>query len=253
MDKLKAAGTPLGQYVDGNIYRGITTGLNEAFVIDQQTRDELIAADPASAEVIKPYLRGRDVKRWYVQSANLFIIAVPRDGDIKNYVAVKSHLERYETKLNKRAGSQDWHQHQGMMASFDKFEYEKIISARFMESPLFAIDRNSHFTNDACYVISGGVYILSLLNSQIIWFYISQIASLMQGRYYQIHVQYLENIPIPDAPDALRQQIAELARQCLDAAQDAPDRLPALEARLNTLVYQAYGLTADEIALVEGV
>ena len=57
-------GTPLGEYVQGRIHMGVKTGLNEAFVIDQAMRDELVAADPKSAEIIKPWLRGRDIKRW---------------------------------------------------------------------------------------------------------------------------------------------------------------------------------------------
>lgn len=80
-DRLMSEGTPLGQYVNGRMYYGIKTGLNEAFVINQATRDALIAADPRSAEVIKPWLRGRDIKRWRPEWAGLYVIALQNSGD----------------------------------------------------------------------------------------------------------------------------------------------------------------------------
>ena len=72
--KLQSKGEPLGEYVNGRFYRGIITGFNEAFVIDSETKDRLIAEDSNSAEVLKPYLRGRDVKRWQVESQDLWLI-----------------------------------------------------------------------------------------------------------------------------------------------------------------------------------
>ncbi|NJP06034.1 MAG: class I SAM-dependent DNA methyltransferase [Chloroflexaceae bacterium] len=74
LQKLREAGTPLGEYVQGRFYRGVLTGLNEAFVVDRATRDRLIAEDASSAEVLKPYLRGRDVKRWRVAFADQYLI-----------------------------------------------------------------------------------------------------------------------------------------------------------------------------------
>ncbi|TVR18396.1 MAG: type II restriction endonuclease [Anaerolineaceae bacterium] len=262
MDKLKASGKPLGEYVDGAIYYGIKTGLNEAFIIDEAKRAELIADDPKSAEVIKPYLRGRDVKRWNVQPAGLYIIFTRRGINIEEYPAIKAHLEQFRADLTPKQSSSDkrgrkpgrykWYEIQDDIAYYAEFEKPKILSARFMESPLFGFDGDSHYTNDACYLFPGNLFVLALLNSPIGWFFITRIATLMQNRYYQIHIQYLEQIPIPDAPDDLRGKIAALAQGCLDAAKDDPDALPALEAELNQLVYQAYGLDADDIRVIEG-
>jgi adenine-specific DNA-methyltransferase len=83
-------------------------------------------------------------------------------------------------------------------------------------------------------------------------FFYSQIASQIRGGYYRFYTQYVEQIPIPKVSNDLRQQIASLAQQCLDAAKDNPDTLPALEAELNQLVYQAYGLDEDDIRVIEG-
>lgn len=76
LEKIRAAGTPLGKFVEGRFYYGIKTGLNEAFVVDRETRDRLIAEDPKSAELLKPFLRGRDVRRWRIDYQDLFLILI---------------------------------------------------------------------------------------------------------------------------------------------------------------------------------
>ena len=92
LEKLRKAGTPLGEYVNNRFYRGIVTGLNEAFVVDRATRDRLIAEHPSSAEVLKPFLRGRDVKRWRVDYQDLWLIFTRQGTKIDNYPAIKRHL-----------------------------------------------------------------------------------------------------------------------------------------------------------------
>src|SRR5690606_33880956 len=110
-----------------------------------------------------------------------------------------------------------------------------------------------HYSNDKTTIIgTDDVFVLAILNSPVQDFLFQQIASTKRGGYFEQKPMYVEQLPIPDVDDELRQQIAHLAQRCLDAAQDAPDRLPALEAELNALVYQAYGLDDDDIAVIEG-
>ena len=78
LDKLKAKGVPLGEYVQGKFYRGVLTGLNEAFVIDEETKTQLIAEDPKSAELIKPFLAGKDIKRYKPTQTNRYLILIPK-------------------------------------------------------------------------------------------------------------------------------------------------------------------------------
>ena len=104
MGKLQTKGTPLIEYVNRGLYRGIITGLNEAFVIDRDTRDSLIREDRKSAELIKPWIRGRDITRWTHEFHELYIILV-RFGfhtELKNYPAVLRHLTQFEEKLKAR-------------------------------------------------------------------------------------------------------------------------------------------------------
>ncbi|MFN0214302.1 MAG: Eco57I restriction-modification methylase domain-containing protein, partial [Saprospiraceae bacterium] len=99
LEKLRGAGKPLGEYVDGKIYYGIKTGLNEAFVIDATTRERLIAEDPKSAEVIKPFLAGRDIKRYQTPVSERFLIFTRRGIKIEDYPAILKHLEQFKDRL----------------------------------------------------------------------------------------------------------------------------------------------------------
>ena len=99
---MKAVSTPLGQLVHGNIYYGIKTGFNEAFVIDRRTRDQLIRADANSADIIKPFLVGEDIKRYRVDYNDRYIILTKIGTPIEQYPAVFAHLQRYQEQLEKR-------------------------------------------------------------------------------------------------------------------------------------------------------
>ena len=100
MAKLRQAGKPLGEYVGGKLYRGVLTGLNEAFVIDGPTRERLIAEDPRSAEVIKPFYRGRDIYKWIAEWAEIYLLYIPWHFDIDSYPAIKKHLFNYKEQIN---------------------------------------------------------------------------------------------------------------------------------------------------------
>ncbi|MGI8735542.1 MAG: Eco57I restriction-modification methylase domain-containing protein [Pyrinomonadaceae bacterium] len=122
LDKLRSKGKPLGEYVNGKFYRGVLTGLNEAFVVDRATRDALIKEHPPSKEILKPFLRGRDVKRWRVQPQDLWLIFTRRGIDIKKYPAIKKHLEQFKEQLmpgvpgGRKAGSYEWFEIQDNIA-----------------------------------------------------------------------------------------------------------------------------------------
>ena len=143
MEKLRKAGKPLGEVVEGKFYYGIKTGFNEAFVIDEAKRAELVASDPKSAEIIKPFLRGRDVKRWKAEWAGKYLIFTRRGIDIEKYPAVKKHLEQWREKLEpgkpggRKAGSYKWFEIQDNIAYFREFEKPKISWAKYGTAPLF--------------------------------------------------------------------------------------------------------------------
>lgn len=273
MDKLKAAGTPLGDYVQGRMYRGILTGLNEAFIIDEAKRVELIAADPKCAEVIKPWLRGRDVKRWQVEWAGLYVIALQNSGDASannawgkartenetrrifqdTYPAIYAHMMAYEERLRPRTDQGKWFWELRACAYYSEFEKPKIVYPDIAENMRFALDERGFYFGNTAYMIPAHDFaLLGILNSNVVLVFYSHISSQIRGGYCRFFTQYLEQVPIPNMSDALRKQIAALAQQCFAAEQANPENLPALEAELNALVYQAYGLDDDDIAVIEG-
>jgi hypothetical protein len=99
MDKIRRAGVPLEEYAGTKPYRGVTTGCNEAFLIDTPTRDRLMSIDPACKEIIRPYIRGQDVERWYTSWPGLWMIFARRGIEIHRYPSVLTHLQQYRDKL----------------------------------------------------------------------------------------------------------------------------------------------------------
>jgi hypothetical protein len=196
LEKLRANGTPLGDYVGSAIYYGIKTGYNEAFVIDRATRDRLIAEDPKSAEIIKPFLRGRDIKRWRVNFAEQYLIFTRRGIDIDQYPAIKRHLLQYKDRLLQKAGINPWYELQAASIQTKIFESSKIVYQRFQVKPAFAIDSAGYYTNDATWVICKEDYfLLGVLNSKMGWYEISRNCTKLQNGY-QLIWDYMQKVII---------------------------------------------------------
>ncbi|OPY10198.1 MAG: Modification methylase PaeR7I [Syntrophus sp. PtaB.Bin001] len=261
MEKLRKAGKPLGEYVEGKFYYGIKTGLNEAFVIDEATRQRLIAEDPRSAELIKPWLRGRDIRKWKAQWAGLYVIFTRRGTDIEQYPAIKRHLEQFrkdlepkksdKDKRGRKPGSYKWFEIQDNIAYFEEFEKPKMVWRHFTTVPEFIYDEASHFSNDKSYILPTDDHaLLGILNSKVTNFFIRQISPPVRGGFMEMRIIFMEQLPIPFATDAQKAPIIERVQQIL-ADPDNPDVL-RLEAEIDRLVYELYGLTTKEIEIVEG-
>jgi len=285
--KIRAAGVPLGTYVDGKIYRGILTGLNEAFVIDRETRERLIAADPKSAEVIKPFLAGRDIKRYTPPKSDRYLIlfkkgASNREGCayhdkwewVKDcYPAIAAYLQPFEAAAQKRGDKGDFWWELRACDYYDRFEYPKIIFPDIAPRPNFTLDEiGGFFDANTCYnLIYSDKFLLGLLNSQLINFYYRYLAAVYRGGYLRFFSQYVEMLPIrtidPANPAdvARHDRIVALVEQMLDlnrrlAAAKAPHEkevlagmIDAADREIDRLVYELYGLTEEEIAVVEGI
>jgi len=269
MDKLRTIGKPLGEYVGGRFYRGVLTGLNEAFVIDEETKVRLIAEDPRSAEIIKPWLRGRDIRKWQAQWADLYIIAIASSGNREwpwsqekseatarplfeqIYPAVHKHLSQWEAGLRKRDDKGKFWWELRACAYYDAFHTSKIIYPDIAQSPKFLMDESSSFSSNTTYFIpSSDFCLLGLLNSKLLWWFYGTITSSIQGGFVRYFSQYMEQLPIPPATDAQQAPIIERVQKIL-VAPDSPD-VPQREAEIDRLVYELYGLTEEEIAVVEG-
>jgi type I restriction-modification system DNA methylase subunit len=256
MDKLRKAGMPLGEYVQGRFYRGILTGLNEAFVIDEATRAQLIAEDPQSAELIKPWLRGRDIKKWKAEWAGLYLLYIPWHFDIKKYPAVLKHLRQFKNKLENRNESErdryEWYALQRYAADYYKeFSKPKITWGNLATEPKFAFDTsNSYIGAPANIIPTSNLCLLAILNSPISKWWISLQAATRSGGFLEYKPMYVGEIPIPEVADEEKKTIIN----CIEKILSDPDipNVAKLEAKIDQMVYKLYGLTPDEIAIVEG-
>jgi len=264
MTKLRAVGTPLDEFVKERFYRGIITGFNDAFVIDTSTRDKLITQDAKSAEIIKPLLRGRDVKKWQAEWADLWLIYSHCQVNEFDYPAIREHLLPFKDKLLARTGGANpktgevpykWWQLQVdyySSGTYKFFEQPKIIYPNITKTNVFAFDTTGVFTNQKCFIIpTNDLYLLGVLNSQLVMYWFSATMPLLRGGFFEPSAIFMKKLPIATPTASQRAAIEGLVEKCL-AARGQGSQVAGWEAEINRLVYEVYGLTAAEVALVEG-
>ncbi|HTS10417.1 MAG TPA: TaqI-like C-terminal specificity domain-containing protein [Candidatus Eisenbacteria bacterium] len=270
LDRIRAAGVPLGHYVNSRFYYGIKTGLNEAFVIDGATRKRLIAEHASSEEVIKPFLRGRDVKRWKVEPHDQWLIFVPwhfplhEDDSIagpsakaeqefrKRYPAIYARLLTFKSKLAARNKAEtgvryEWYALQRWAAEYwQEFEQPKIIYPDIYEHQSFAWDTEGYYAANTCYFIpTVEQWLTGLLNSSAVeWFY-SQVSNRIRGGYLRAFSDYMRLVPIPSASEEQRLTVSRLVTYLvLLSTEDegGTQRLAKdyLEQLVNGLVYELF-------------
>jgi hypothetical protein len=256
LEKLRRAGTPLGEYVGGKIYYGIKTGLNEAFVIDEETRASLIREDPKSAELIKPFLAGRDIKRYEPPKTDHYLILVPNGWTRAQssgaddpwgwfetkYPAIAAHLAQFSAAAQKRYDKGEYWWELRACDYYEEFETPKIIFPDISQRSNFAFDqRGEYYSANTTYIIpSNDKYLFCLLNSSLSTFYYKNLLSEYRGGYLRFFTQYLVQIPIRRisfaTPEDERRRLAEelkglcAARKFEKVLEVASDCLPKDDA-----------------------
>ena len=253
LERIRLAGMPLGQYVGGRFYYGIKTGFNDAFVIDGPTKDRLIAEHASSAAIIKPFLRGRDIKRWRVEPQDLWLIFTRRGIDIDAHPAVKRHLESYRDKLEpkpvgwqqgedtpwegRKSGSYKWFEIQDNIAYWQEFALPKLIVPSIQNNVAYAIDAKGYYSNDKTSIIVDHRwnFLLAVLNSTVSWWLTQQIFASKQGGFYEFKPMYVSQIPIPSSSERQRELIEGPVKAIIAGA-------PAnrFEQLLNGFVYELF-------------
>ena len=217
MQKIKNIGISLKDFLGEKPVYGIKTGLNEAFLIDENTKNKLIQSDPKCAEIIKPYLRGQDIKRWSHEWQGLWIILGHHKLNIDQYPSVKAHLNLYREKLEKRAGKQLWWQLQADLASYSTFLHPKIVYADITWKPQFAIVNEPMYLINTAYLCStADLYLLSILNSPLMWCYMWRGAAHGKDEALRIISSFAETIPIAPPTDELRSEIEPLVTKLIE-------------------------------------
>ena len=277
LKKLQENAIPLEEYVQGKIYRGVLTGLNEAFVIDKATKDNLIADDPNSEEIIKPFLAGRDIKRYKKPQSEKYLILFPRGFTNKHYLgkqpwnwlketysAIALHLEPFADKAQKRWDKGDYWWELRACEYYKEFEKPKIIVPSIAKKASYTFDTHKFYSNDKTSILpSSDFYLLGVLNSKVSDFYLKSIASTKRGGYFEYKPMYVSAVPIIETDKETREQIVKhvnnirslnkhLQTTKLEIQRQQIQRtIDHTEKKIDELVYRLYGLSEEEIEIIE--
>jgi hypothetical protein len=171
LDRFETSGMAFGTFVNGRFYRGVVTGYNEAFVVPTSTKDELVRRDPKAEALFRPFIRGRDVKRWCAEDTDLHLIYVPWDFKINNYPSVRQWLESHKPVLQSRPEVKQkrypWYAMSRYAADYaHEFTVPKIVYPDIYEHQSFAWDEDGNFAGNTVYMIPGAAkWLLGFLNS----------------------------------------------------------------------------------------
>jgi hypothetical protein len=252
--KIEAIGIPLKDW-DINIYRGVLTGCNEAFIIDNTKRDEILANCQSdeerekTAELIRPILRGRDIKRYGYVDNGLYLInthngikdKLPRI-DNNDYPAVKAHLDQYWDRISTRADKGDTPYNLRNCAYLEDFLKPKIIYPNMTKYMPFVYDNKSYVTNQKCFIITGKfvAYLTAFFNSSLFKFCFRDSFPELQGGTRELSKIFFDKIPVykvSDSQDVLFQE----------AVEDIQHEYTKQKAqRIDSMLFDLYNLTIEE-------
>ncbi len=273
--KIERIGTPLKEWYGLNIYRGILTGYNEAFIITTEKRNEILAncKDEAekerTAKLIRKMLRGRDIKRYSYEWAGLWVIGTfpSLKLDIEQYPALKQYLSQFLPRIEqsgekgcRKKTSNKWFETQDNIAYYEEFEKEKIVWNPVSGEYLFSYIKEHIFFNNSLFMMTLDVfslkYILAFMNSNCYKWLITLKTNLIQtGSYAYGAKDKIERLPIPkinSKNEKLADELINSVDEILKAKeQDKNANTQELENKINSLVYKLYNLTEEEIKIIE--
>ncbi|EEV5060642.1 class I SAM-dependent DNA methyltransferase [Campylobacter jejuni] len=276
--KIERIGTPLKEWQGLNIYRGILTGYNEAFIITTEKRNEILAncKDEAekerTAKLIRKMLRGRDIKRYIYEWAGLWVINAHngyknQNGEkveainIEYYPSLKKHFDEFYPQLEKRADKGLTPYNLRNCAYIEEFEREKIVYSEIVRKPQFYLDTKLNFYAEATSFILTGEnlkYLIAFLNNDFVAFIFKTFyaGGNLGENGFRYKKAFLEKLPIPKI-NSKNQKIADELINLVDEIlkvkeQDKNANTQELENKINSLVYKLYNLNEEEIKTIEG-
>jgi len=217
---------------------GIKTGLNAAFVIDNSTKERICAQDPKSADLLKPFLEGKDLKRWRAESRGLWLIYIPKNQiRIDDYPAIRDWLLPFKAGLEKRATRQEWFELQQAQEAYaphfarTKITYRDIAS----ESP-FHLDSSGSYLETTAFALPSDDYaIVALLNSKVLWFLFKSLTPLASGGYFRMKAQYVGQLSIPTIKPPIHENLVDLSVRVQAKAKERQALQRALTRRIPDL------------------
>lgn len=261
--QVEKVGTPLKEW-NITIFRGILTGFNEAFVINAKQKDELIDQDPKSAEIIKPILRGRDIKRYQAEFADLWLIATfpSQNLNIRDYPEVHGYLKSFGKKLHqtgetigkdergnvlksrKKTGNQ-WFETQDQISYYKEFERDKIVYAEIVFDSAFHFDISRKYAEATAFILTGEniKYLTAFLNSQLLTFAFRAFyaGGDLRGNTFRYKKAFLQNLPVIKA-NKTQKRFLEILVDYVQLSKTSDQKLQSafFEQIIDGLVFELY-------------
>ena len=263
--KIEGVGKKIKDFDDVNIYFGLKSGLNEAFIVTKEQKEKF---DKKSQEIIKPLLRGRDISRYNIEFSNLYIILMKIGYKIEDFPSVKKHLESFKNALLKRTDYKpkimQWYNLRPC-DYYGEFEKEKIMYPDISQDSGFCWDSLGYFLNDSGHILVGGnKYWLAILNSKVIRFYLKQITYSLGETGTRLKQIFINEIPIKLPIQIQEKQIINLVNQMLELQKKYHDpkvignekerlkkQIDAIDYEIDQEIYKLYGISEEEIKIVE--
>jgi adenine-specific DNA-methyltransferase len=276
IDRFSNEFTTLTNYINGEAYRGIVTGLTEAFIIGEQEKEELISINAKNNSVIKPLLQGRDLKPYITPIIEKYLLFIPWHFPLQDdktiigpsakaerifkdeYGEVYNHLETFKLKLSNRNSVEtgiryEWYALQRWASEYwSEFEKPKIMYQKFQIKPCFIFDEVGLYCNDSIWFIpSTDKVLLAILNSKVGWYLVSKYCTAIQNGY-QLIWKYFSQIPIAKANEKDAIHITSIVDKIIQIKKENSklDTIE-LERQLDLIVYNLYKLTPDEVTIIE--
>jgi hypothetical protein len=201
----------------GSPLMGIKTGLNEAFIIDSSQRDKLLEDASENNDLIKPFLMGKDLRRWHTPSANKYLIYPHIVKNIDKYDHIKRYLEGFKEKLENRATQQNWWELQQPQEKYiPLMNGKKIVYVDIADKPTFSLDENGFYLANSVYFLpSSDKYLLCLLNSSLCKWFIFFTSRPYRGGYVTFRNIYIERIPVKVISELERENFSQLADEMI--------------------------------------
>ena len=271
--KIETLGTPLKEW-DITINYGIKTGYNEAFIITTEKREEILRncqtqeEREATEQIIKKMLRGRDIKRYSYEWADLWLIGTfpSLKLNIDDYPSLKSYLSKFRHRINqsgekgcrKKTGNQ-WFETQDSIAYYGEFEKEKIVYSEIVREPQFFLSTKSFYAEATSFILTGKnlKYILGLLNNSFVAYIFKTFyaGGGLGEKGYRYKKAFLENLPIPkitESNQTTADKIIALVEEILKAKEQNPQaNTSAQESKIDKFVYALYNFSPEEIEIIK--
>ena len=262
-EKIEKVGKPLKNW-DVNIYRGILTGYNEAFIIDGKTKDELIAKSAKNAEIIRPILRGRDIKRYEANFANLWLIATfpSKNYNIDDYPDIKEHLLSFGYDRLKQTGeigsrkktNNQWFETQDSISYWDDFSKQKIVYPNMTKFLPFYYDDKGYFTNQKCFIITGERigFLSAFFNSSLFRFCFKNNFPELFGDTRELSKIFFEQIPVIEVNEHTDVEFTKLVKE-INEMKISEKTTETIENKIDQMIFDIYNLTSKEISFINSL